>query len=313
MAMYDYAFHNETILGNKSIILYDMMDLHSNKKVIDKFEQRFEVYGVTAFEQVDNILQQTKCDMLYIIKFGNNDGKVSKVIKTVVHCVFKSCEPHGQVYASIAQWIDGNKGCFPVVPHMINLPDGDGNLRSQLNIPIDAIVYGRHGGYDQFDIKYVHPIVYNVALQNSNIYFLFVNTQVFCNKLPNIIHLPTIVDLTHKVKFINTCDAMLWARSDGEIFSLSMGEFSVRNKPIICTHNGTDGNGTDGNGGISYFGHVHLLKEQAIWYNKDTLTDILTNFNKLEIEKQDWNVYREYTPQHVMSIFKQVFIDKKIE
>jgi hypothetical protein len=118
---------------------------------------------------------------------------------------------------------------------MINLPKCNENMRHKLNIPLDAIVFGRYGGYNQFDIEYVQKIVYNIAKNNNNIYFLFVNTKPFCENLKNIIHLPCIIDLNEKTKFINSCDAMIWGRSDGEVFSLSQGEFCFKNKPIICS------------------------------------------------------------------------------
>ena len=70
----------------------------------------------------------------------------------------------------------------------------------------------------------------NIAQNNPNIYFLFANFYKFCQDLPNIIFLPMITNLQEKVEFINTCDAMLWARLDGEVMSMSMGEFSTLNK-----------------------------------------------------------------------------------
>jgi beta-1,4-mannosyl-glycoprotein beta-1,4-N-acetylglucosaminyltransferase len=92
---------------------------------------------------------------------------------------------------------------------------------------------------------------------------------------------------------------MLWARSDGEVVSMAMGEFSTLNKPIICKN-------------IGYSGHVHLLKDKAIWYEeKDDLIDILENFDKDEMAKRDWNAYKEYTPEKVMKIFDEVFLDGK--
>jgi hypothetical protein len=296
ISLFDYAYFNETILGNQSIIMYNTNHNSNNENVINKFADRFPVYGVDDWSKVDNILLLEKCDILYIIKAGCNEGQISRVCKTVVHCVFHCGQPHGDVYSSIAPWVDCNNGRFPVVPHMINLPNNQDTMRAQLNIPEDAVVFGRHGGYEQFDIPYVQNIVYNVALTNPNIYFLFLNTKPFCNSLPNIIHLPIIVDLVQKVAFINTCDAMIWGRTGGEVFSLSHGEFSTKNKPIICTN-------------IGYPGHIHLLQDKAIFYNEGNLQDILINFNKEEMAKKDWNAYRDYTPEKVMEIFKKVFIE----
>ena len=297
VSLYDYAHFNETILKNNSIILYNTTHYSNNKNAIEKFTNRFTVYGVDDWSRVDNILSFEKCDILYIIKSGGWDGQVSKICKTVVHCVFTCCNPHGDVYSSIAEWVPENNGKFPVVPHMINLPIHNKNMREKLNIPEDAIVYGRHGGYDEFNIEYVIKIVYEIAKKYHNIYFLLVNTKPFCEELPNIIHHPMIIDLDEKVEFINTCDAMLWARYGGEVFSLSQGEFSIKNKPVICTD------------GYYINGHKNLLQNKCIWYNEKNLKDMLINFDKKEMAKKDWNAYKDYTPEKVMQIFKKEFID----
>ena len=157
-------------------------------------------------------------------------------------------------------------------------------------------MFGRHGGLNDFDIEYVHSIVAKIAKTKRNIYFLFLNTARFCEPLPNIIHLEQTADLDRKVEFINTCDAMLWACKAGETFSCSMGEFAIRNKPIFCTP-------------IGILGHVHILDSNALWYSQDTLKELLLGFNRKEASKKDWNTYKQYTPENVMKIFKQVFLD----
>jgi hypothetical protein len=296
VALFDYAYYNQTYLNNKSIIMYNTTRIENQESVIEKFKKHFEVIGVDNFNKAEPILLNKGCDIFYIIKAGENENQICNSIKTVVHCVFNCYQPHGNVYASIAPWVHGNNGRYPVVPHMINLPNNTNNMRSLLNIPDDAVVFGRHGGYGQFDVNYVQNIVYNVAKNNPNIYFIFVNTRPFCENLTNIIHLPKIIDLEEKVSFINTCDAMMWGRSDGEVFSLSQGEFSYKNKPIICTN-------------IGYPGHMHLLGDKAIIYNQNTLEDILVNFDKNKVKEKDWNAYKNYTPENVMDIFKKVFID----
>jgi hypothetical protein len=296
VSLYDYAHYNELLLGNESIILYNSTHYGNSVCAIKKFKDRFKVFSVDQWAKVDTILLAEKCDMIYIIKAGDWDGQVSKVCKSVIHCVFNCNSPHGNVYAAIAPWVNNNNGKYPYVPHMINLPNHNEDYKSELNIPADAIVFGRHGGFKQFDIPFVQKTVYDIALTNKNIYFLFANTQVFCEPLPNVIHLPLITNLDEKTKFINTCDAMLWGRSDGEVYSLSQGEFSTKNKPIICKN-------------IGYNGHVYKLKEKALWYNDSTdLTSIILSFNKDEIQKKDWNAYDDSTPEIVMKKFKEVFI-----
>jgi hypothetical protein len=71
-------------------------------------------------------------------------------------------------------------------------------MRDELNIPKNAIVFGRHGGNNTFNIRSVMGLVYDIAKNNNNIYFLFVNTQKICPDLPNIIHLDIIVNLKEK-------------------------------------------------------------------------------------------------------------------
>jgi len=299
VALYDYAFFNVSLLGNESIIIYNSSIPANNNAVVDKFKKQFKVFGVSAFNQVDSILQSESCDILYIIKGGTYDGKISNTTKTVVHCVFYAVKPHGSVYAAISPYISSYSPNMPVVPHMVYLPNNTEHMRKKLGIPDNAIVYGRHGGYDTFNLPFVHTAVYNVAKKCPNIYFLFMNTKPFCPTLPNIIHLPQIIDNTKKVQFINTCDAMLWGREDGETFGLAIGEFSIKNKPVLAMD-------------IGYRAHVHYLKNRGIWYTKDTIESILTSFltpeNKEEIMKQDWNMYRDFSPEKVMKIFHDVFI-----
>jgi glycosyltransferase involved in cell wall biosynthesis len=54
---------------------------------------------------------------------------------------------------------------------------------------------------------------------------------------------------------------MIWARSDGETFGLSIAEFSICNKPVIATNIGFDA-------------HYKILKDKGLWYST---TDELLN------------------------------------
>jgi len=123
-----------------------------------------------------------------------------------------------------------------------------------------------------------------------------VNTKPFCETLPNIIHLSPIVNLEAKARFINTCDAMLWARSEGESFGCAIGEFSSKNKPVFATRTGD-------------LAHMDFLRDKAFWYTPATLKDMILGFKKEEESKKDWNAYREFTPEKVIQTFKKVFLD----
>jgi hypothetical protein len=296
VSVYDYAYFNQTLLNNKSYIFYDRKLPGNKKEVIAKFEREFIVHETDTFSEVDDYIRKYQITHIYIIKAGNVDNKLSKFAKNCIHCVFTCGEPHGEIYSAISPWVYGNNGKFPVVPHMIHLPTHDKNMRKELHIPENAVVFGGYGGKDNLSIPFVHVAVYNIALYNPNIFFLFANFDRFCDNLPNIIHLPMMIDLEEKTRFINTTDAMLWARIDGEVMSIAMGEFSIMNKPIICMN-------------IGLPGHVYLLGNKAIWYEDiDSLCKILLNFNPEIERKKEWNAYMEYTPENVMQIFKEVYL-----
>ena len=291
-ALYDYAHFNETILGNKSFIFYEDSSRFNNRNVINKFINRFTVHGVRQFQEVDTYLKNYNISHIYIIKSGERNNQLSKVAKNCIHAVF-NCDPHGDIYASISPQVNGNNGKYPVVPHMINIPSHDRNLRQEYNIPKDVIVFGGYGGNTSFSIPFVHSVVYQIAKENSNIFFLFANFNRFCASLPNIIHVDPIIDLEKKVEFINTCDAMLHARIDGETFGIAVGEFSTRNKPVITTYSGD-------------CAHIKILKDKGIIYkDAEDLTHILTKF---KVTEADWNAYRNYTPEKVMNVFKDIFL-----
>lgn len=296
VAIYDYAYYNEKLLNNKSIIIYNKSLGGNNNQVIDKFKDKFKVFGIDDFSFIEPILEENNIDILYVIKWGTNDNRISKKIKTVVHCVFDCSEPHGDIYSVISKNVRNYKSEIPIVPHMINLPDVKTNLRSLLNIPKNAIVFGRYGGFNEFNIRYVHEQIYLFAYMNKDKYFIFANTNNFCNSLPNIIHLPQIIDLELKVQFINTCDAMIWARGEGETFGLSIAEFSTKNKPIICCKSDQDN------------AHIEFLKDKCLLYDNDknSLYKILDEFKR---EDKDYNAYKDFEPEKVMKIFKEVYID----
>lgn len=124
----------------------------------------------------------------------------------------------------------------------------------------------------------------------------FVYRTIF-RSYKNIIFLPATVEEIYKSKFINTCDAYLHARKQGESFGIAIGEFSVANKPVITWT------------GSREKSHIDILGDKAILYNnKKDLTEILLNF-KPQLHK-NWDAYsEEFAPHVVMQKFKEVFID----
>ena len=120
--------------------------------------------------------------------------------------------------------------------------------------------------------------------------------QKFINH-ERVLFIEPFADLNIKRRFINTCNAMLHARNEGESFGAAVAEFSICNKPIITYANSPEKN------------HIFTLKDKGIYYNDySTLYNILNNF-KPQPEK-DWNAYTAFSPESVMKQFQEVFIDK---
>jgi hypothetical protein len=165
-----------------------------------------------------------------------------------------------------------------------------------LGIPTDGFVFGRNGGLETFDIAFVKEAIREVIDERSDIWFVFQCTEKFIDH-ERVIFLPPSTDSDYKVKFINTCDVMLHARTVGESFGMACGEFSIKNKPIITWW------------GSPERSHIDILGDIGIYYNtKDDVIDILLNISKDDIRNRDWNAYREYEPEKVMNKFKQVYL-----
>jgi len=303
-AVYNYAHFNEILLGNESVILHCRTNKNNDAKAIEKFSKRFKVLSYNDISEIDAIIEKEKPDVFYAIKAGKNDQILTTKCKTVIHTVFKYYEPHGDVYAYVSKWLSNEmtQGKSPFVPHMIHVEKTEENLREQLNIPKDAIVFGRHGGGNTFDLKFVKKVIKKVALQRKDLYFLFMGTDQFVFRnyfrpYKNIVFLEKSTDELEISKFINTCDAYLHARKQGESFGIAIGEFSIRNKPVITWANSDEKS------------HIEILGNKAILYQNDKdLTDILQNF-KIDPSK-NWDAYSsEFAPEVIMKKFKEVFID----
>jgi glycosyltransferase involved in cell wall biosynthesis len=264
-------------------------------------------------------------------KGGEQDGKVvnPEICQSIVHCVFDIHQPHGTVYGRISPVVGKHtrsnftislmdkilektkrypnfyrkarsflRNNYPMVPYIVDLPKVEGDLREKLCIPEGAKVFGRIGGKDQFNIKTVHQAIDRLSKEDPSTYFLFANTDIFCESRSNIIHYPQITCVKEKIRFIQSCDAMIHAREMGETFGLAVAEFSSLNKPVLTCKSGD-------------IEHVRILGDKAILYNHKDSEDvyqILRGFDKDKALVQAWNAYQDYSPEAVMKIFDEKFI-----
>jgi hypothetical protein len=307
VALFDYAYYNETLLNNRSIILCFLPTFSQgtfNKDCFLKFKTHFTIVFFSDYKQLYNIFQNYTIDVFYTLSCGISDFYLNKFFwgntKSIQHCVFDTRYNTQFDYSfSISHFLNKKyKTSLCVIPHIVHLPFTEENLRQNLNIPENAVVLGRYGGYNEFNIEFVHQAIAQVVCKNDT-YFLFMNTKPFFHH-PRIIYLQKNIDVFFKRKFINTCNAMIHARLEGETFGLSVAEFSFCNKPIITCECGD-------------LEHFNILRDKAIKYV--SLQDLLGIFKNIKSQLNNhkcWNAYENYNPKNVMSLFPHFTNKKKL-
>ncbi len=184
VAIYDYADFNEKLLGNTSIIIYNRTNPYNDLKAIERFKNRFKVLSYEDLSEFNRIIESEKPDFFYAIKRGDRDAIVTNVCRTGIHVVFKYNEPHGDVYTYVSEWLAKEMGgkTASFVPHIVHLPFTEDSLHSELNIPKNSKVFGWYGGNDSFDLKFVQKTIKRIALQNPNLFFIFMGVDDFTKK-----------------------------------------------------------------------------------------------------------------------------------
>ena len=293
---FDYADALQNILGYDPVIISSRIKSTHPTEKFNKFKVR--LYDDAS--ELPKIVDGEKIDVLYMTKAGNKDNITPDNCKTAVHCVFDMREEHGNVYAGVSEWLAGFFKKELWVPHIVDVPKVNETLHSELGIPKDAFIFGRLGGQDQFDIPFVHSAISKVLQKRSDVWYLFLNTKPFIQH-ERVKFLPFHPDLNYKSKFINTCDAMIHARSDGETFGLAVAEFSSFNKPVITYD-------------ASYWwymrAHLHMLGDMAIKYkNEEEVLTYMLQMDRNYVSDVEWDCYsKKFTPQNVIKKFDEVFL-----
>lgn len=320
VALYDYADYAERLLGVTAFVLYDAASPQNVAQVERKFRARFgsRVVPVASLQHIAGALESRSIAHCYIIKFGHRDEPAMRwfgATRTCVHCVFDATDPHGDVYARVSPCVPAlppPHGATRVVPHIVVLPTADEmigpDLRDELGIPADATVFGRHGGWDTFDIPAARAAVLSVARKRSDIFFVLMNTKPLSleaasgRRAPrNILYLELSTDAERKAAFIRSCDAMLHARLTGETFGLAIAEFSVYNKPVLTSR-------VHHECGSARF-HLDTLGSCGLYYHDQASCErLLLSFDRRKAAREDWNAYRAFAPAAVMAAFEATFL-----
>ena len=300
-SIYIYARNNQTILKNKSIIFYNSTALDNRPEAIKEFKKKFKTIKVSSINELEKINKNLKLDYIYFQRDGAKD-KVVNNSKNIIHAVFPQniFQYHGSSYAYISKWL--SKTCsnnkFPFAPLPVQLLKNNQNLRTKLKIPKDAKVFGYHGGETSFDLNFVRELIKKVVSQNKNIYFLFMNIGKFFNH-KKVIFIKGTFNQSRKVKFINTCNAMLHARSLGESFGLSCAEFAIKNKPIFTY------------GYCRQRAHFEICKGNIIpYYSYGDLYSKILEFDK-DKNYDSKNLKDELSEKNTIKIFKKILLNKK--
>lgn len=312
-SIYDYAYFNEQILFNKSIIcMFNQKRIKEFnylyvEDVYKKFKNKFQIIEIDNINEIKNICKNHNIHFFYI----QNNGKIRKDLidfnnknffgktKVIKHCVFDTRETSGDYCISISKYLNYKYNTkISVIPYMVNLPiTNKEDLREKLKLNKSDIIIGRYGGYTSFDVNFAHKAIKNYLKNNSNIYFLFMNTKKFYEH-KNIIYLDKEIDLEKKSQYIKTCDAMLHARTEGETFGLAIAEFSSHNKPVITCKTTINRRGDNE--------HIRILGDKGIIYHdEESLLNIFKNIKKIINKNENWNCYSKFSPEYVMNMFDQ--------
>jgi len=299
-AMLDYARLNRSVLGNESILCLPDWPEYAGNPLLQKWREEFPVILYRNKNDFGARLRREKVENIYLTKPGPDDGFLVPGLRNCVHAQFLCDEFHGDAYAYLSSWMSrvmtGWEDSF--VPFFVPRFVSEEDLRRKLGIPKGAKVFGRHGGWDTFNIPFARKAVIKHARNFTGDHFVFLNTEPIrgTERLSNVHYLQATVDPVEKAKFIATCDAMLHARWHGETFGLAVGEFAVLGKPVITFSESRER------------AHLEMLGKQALLYrNAGELAEILREFCPHKTYGTEYEMYAD--PKVVMELFQNKFFE----
>ena len=324
------ATFNQTILNNESFIV---APAHCNIEGESVFKGFDISYINPRGDGYDRYCEEMNIDYFYSIKAGWMDYVVTSKTKQLNHFVYgKDWDFHGHRCAFISEflvrqadkWSRDRGGNLPVteeewcVPFYVEKLDfTNEDFRKEFNISNDQIVLGFHGGRDSFNINWVINTLIDIVNKDKQFVFIFLGIDPF--PLPdnsfykNFIFFSPNPDTTFKNKFINTCDGMIHARQSGETFGLSIGEFSLLNKPVLTYNKFNSSRRVIENLDSDYdTAHIDYLGDNGWYYRSPAeLEFLIRNFKKIEESKNiDYaGPYKKYNdPHYIMERFSKVFL-----
>lgn len=305
VALFDYALAANELLGHEVRIFVPADSQRVVPAVRERFQEDFEL---VLYDNTHSI----ECDALYVIKRGR-PGRITESIPELVHAFDDGSFPHGHRFAVVSDWVSrqarrkvelpGGRLLRlprlvkpPVVPHIVALPEVDDDLRAELGIPAEAVVFGRHGGLGNFDLEFVQDAIRAVLEERSDVWFVFLNVERF-SESERILHLPQLVDRAEIRRFVNSCDYMLHAHRYGETFGLSVAEFAFVGAPVLTFL------------GSPLKGHLDLLSDRML-LGYTNYEEVYRHLAKLprRTAPADSSVRVKYAREPVMARFAETFL-----
>jgi len=299
VAVTDYARYMREILGHESIICYDWArpyhaDGGTEPEVVEALQKEFQVIGYDSLSDLQGIVDREKVDFALVGSHVNLDNCRYGHLEA-----FQIYNPYGDAYAYISKWLADTMNArhgsnFPYVPHIVQLPEPNGDFKQMMDINPAHTVIGRLGGLFTFNLPFVKQAIVDLLEQRNDFTFVFAGTEPWI-KHDRVKFIREFHNLQAKANFINTCDAMIHARSNGESFGLAVGEFLSLNKPVLVWEGGEDQN------------HVAMMKDSGLIYNASNVLEKMLNIRDY-INKEDWTLrIAESKPERVIPKFKEVF------
>ena len=283
--------------GLNPVISWERKHKTNNPKFVKLVEENFQTIQYQDFHEIKKL---SMFDAAYFIKGGEYDGKILDIEKNLVHVVFQNYDPHGSNYFYVSKWLAEFAGKkfhvssenlpLPFLPHIVNLPKPKKNMRREFGIPDSALLGIRIGGYETFDIKFVHFAVKFLLHTNRNLYFIFVNTRQFIRH-PRAFFVETISDKQCKSDYLSSADFFLHARGGGESFGIAIVEAMSVGLPVLAWHGGSDLN------------HTELLGNNSLYNNALDLILRIQSIREYSDVSLNYHHALEYKPEPVIEKF----------
>lgn len=183
-----------------------------------------------------------------------------------------------------------------MIPYIVTLPDVREDMRAELGIPDDAVVFGRHGGVGTFGVEFVRDAIKAAVAERRDAWFVLVNVERFVDS-DRVLHVPLLVDRADIRRFVNTCDYMVHAHATGETFGLAPVEFGYVGAPVLTYL------------GSPQLAHVDILEDGLLlgYRSYDELVGYLTTLGRRTAPVAT-DIPERFSPERVMATFDEVFL-----